>query len=97
MNSLANALPANLGLPIKIKKVESLGFLPNGPQQKRGGVKFDIEIEFSNQLPAVKGENVVIYPNGEFELDKIGFENPQYFAPIGATTGSLRNRSKTEQ
>jgi hypothetical protein len=83
--SLANALPADLGLPIQIKNPRFLGMQPAGPKNKRGGLQFGVEIKFSQDLPAVRGDELVLYPDGDFALGKIGFDNPTFTAPLGTT------------
>ena len=84
LDSLAAALPDSLGLPIKINGLKFLGFEPGGEKQKPGGIQFDIEMSFSESLSevALKGENVVIYPDGDFSVGRLAYINKTIEIPL---------------
>lgn len=79
LESLASALP------LKVTDLEFLGFQPDGDNKRRGGIRFDVEAKFSEELPAIKGKDVVIYADGHVELGEIDFRNENFNWPIGTT------------
>lgn len=86
LSSLGQLIPADLGMGIKVTDFQFLGFAPAGPKQKPGGLQLTVECALGDVLPKLNGENMVLYPDGDFDPGTLGFSLPaQPGTPIGTT------------